>query len=143
MIVVGFDGSECARKALRWASEEARLRDTEAVALHGWQIARAAPLALREHGWSGYVPPMEEIQQAAQRHLEEQVADALPDELAVRVRCEAVPEHPVKLLVRASADAELLVVGSRGHGRARSLVLGSVSLACVHEAHCPVVVVRE
>jgi nucleotide-binding universal stress UspA family protein len=142
MIVVGFDGSACARKALQWASDEAALRDTELRVLHGWQIAQAAPLALRERGWRGFVPPMDELQRAAQEHLEQQVAAAVPGERGVRVTCEAAHEHPVKLLVAASKGAELLVVGSHGHGAALSLVLGSVSLACVQQAHCPVVVVR-
>jgi nucleotide-binding universal stress UspA family protein len=142
MIVVGYDGSECAERALRWAGEEARLRDTELCVLHGWQITQAASLALAGRGWSGYVPPMADLQKAAQEHLEQQVAAVLPAEPATRVQCRAEHEHPVKLLVGASANAELLVVGSRGHGAAVSLVLGSVSLACVHQARCPVVVVR-
>jgi nucleotide-binding universal stress UspA family protein len=141
MIVVGFDGSDCAERALRWASAEAQLRNTQLRVLHGWQILQMAPLALRAGGWAGYVPPMDELQRAAQDHLEQQVAAALPGERA-HVQCEAVHEHPVKLLVAASREAELLVVGSRGLGPARSLVLGSVSLACIHQAQCPVVVVR-
>jgi nucleotide-binding universal stress UspA family protein len=142
VIVVGFDGSECAEHALRWAGDEAALRDTELHVLHGWQIPRVASLAVGEHGWSGYVPPMAELQETARRRLEEQVSAVLPAEQVARARCDARNEHPVRLLVSASAGAELLVVGSRGHGPARSFVLGSVSLACVHHARCPVVVVR-
>jgi nucleotide-binding universal stress UspA family protein len=142
VIVVGFDGSEWAERALQWAGEEARLRDTELRVLHAWQITRTTPLALEGRGWSGYVPPMEELQRAAQQHLEKQVAAVLPAQPATRVQCQAAHDHPVKLLVAASHSAELLVVGSRGHGAAMRLVLGSVSLACVHQAHCPVVVVR-
>jgi len=142
MIVVGFDGSEWGARALLWAGEEARLRDTELRVMQAWQITQITPLALEGRGWSGYVPPMEELQRVAQQHLEKQVAAVLPAEPATRVQCQAAHEHPVKLLVAASKGAELLVVGSRGHGAAMSFVLGSVSLACVHQAHCPVVVFR-
>jgi nucleotide-binding universal stress UspA family protein len=142
VIVVGFDGSEGAEHALRWAGSEAAIRNTDLHVLYGWHIPQVVSLAFGERGWTGFVPPMEELQRTAQHHVERQVAAVLPPEQAARARCDARNEHPVRLLVSASTGAELLVVGSRGHSPARSLVLGSVSLACVHQAHCPVVVVR-
>lgn len=142
MIVVGFDGSRHSKHALGWASAEARLRDTGLRVLHAWKIPQILPLVTADRPRSGGVPPLAELRQTAQQRLQRQVADLLPNEDADRVRCEAVHGHAPKLLLAASADAELLVVGSRGLGTAAGLLLGSVSLACVHEAGCPVVIVR-
>lgn len=141
MIVVGFDGSPHGMAALHWAGAEARLRSCELRVLHGWHIPQVMELVGADRHGSGVVPAIDELQQVAQHQLEQQVAEALPEGAGL-VRCEAAHGDAVDLLLAASADAELLVVGTRGHGRAASMLLGSVSLACVHEASCPVVVVR-
>jgi nucleotide-binding universal stress UspA family protein len=140
-IVVGFDGSECSEIALRWAASEARLRSTALHVLQGWQIGHVIARANSSGRWKGIVPPIDELQRMAQDDLERQVTSAL-EEPPAEVICRAVEEHPVSLLVRASATAELLVVGSRGRGPALGMLLGSVSQRCVNEASCPVVVIR-
>jgi nucleotide-binding universal stress UspA family protein len=90
----------------------------------------------------GPVPQASELEVKARHRLEDDVAAVLPVERRSGIRCRAERNHPVTLLVEASADADLLVVGPRGQGRVASLVLGSVSLAAVHQAKCPVVVVQ-
>lgn len=85
---------------------------------------------------------MSELEKNAQQGLEDGVAAVLPARSRSGVRRRAVRGHPAATLREAAAEADLLVVGPRGHGRVASLVLGLVSLACVHEAKCPVVVVR-
>jgi len=76
----------------------------------------------------------------ARNAVEEAVA--AETDLSVPITTKVVSGHPSNVLVEASKDADLLVVGSRGHGRVRGMVLGSVSNHCTHHAHCPVVVVR-
>ena len=61
----------------------------------------------------------------------------------ITVRPRAVEGHPAHVLIEASRGAELLVVGSRGHGAFSGMVLGSVSQHCVTQAHCPVLVLRD
>jgi nucleotide-binding universal stress UspA family protein len=71
-----------------------------------------------------------------------QMIDDLGEEAAsLEVELDVLPGQPADVLVKASRDAQLLVVGPRGMGRLR-LLLGSVTLACLQQAHCPVVVVR-
>jgi nucleotide-binding universal stress UspA family protein len=143
VIVVGFDGSEPAVAALRWAAEEAALRGVELHVLRAWSLVGELSVALGGRDLVGPVPPVSELEANAQQRLEDEVAAVVPTERLPGVRRRAVRTHPVTMLVDASAAAELLVVGPRGHGRVAGLVLGSVSLACVHQAKCPVVVVRE
>jgi nucleotide-binding universal stress UspA family protein len=139
-IVVGVDGSDVSTEALGFAFEEASMRGVGLTALHAWQSAyfdapgRGAPVL-------GSVVA-EEFQASEMRVLAESISlwtEKLPSvSLAQRV----VHGDPVTTLVEASAGAELLVVGSRGRDGFRSLLLGSVSHAVLHHAHCPVTVVR-
>ena len=143
MIVVGFDGSDPAVAALRWAAAEAALRGVELQVVRAWSMVGELAAALEgRDDLAGPVPPTSELEAAAHRRLEDDVAGALPAELRAAVRCRAVCGHPVKVLLHAAEQAELLVVGPRGRGRVAELVLGSVSLACIHQASCPVVVVH-
>jgi nucleotide-binding universal stress UspA family protein len=140
MIVVGVDGSDHAAKALRWALDEARLRNTSVLALYAWTMpAPPAHLGM-------YPEPLQDAaayQEGAERMLEGIVAQAAPDTGGVALDHRAVPGSAAEELVRAAKDAELLVVGSRGHGGFSALLLGSVSQQCVQHAPCPVVVVRD
>jgi nucleotide-binding universal stress UspA family protein len=140
-IVVGVDGSAESVEALRWAIEEARLRKTAVRAVHVWQY----PLATTGDPFSGpgFDPlPIEpgELRELAATLLANVVGQATANPEAVEQ--ELVEGHPAETLVGAGKDAELLVVGSRGHGGFSGLLLGSVSQACAHHARCPVVVVR-
>jgi nucleotide-binding universal stress UspA family protein len=142
MIVVGFDGSMPSAAALRWAVDEAALRGVEVQVLRAWNLVDELSAALSGRDLAGPIPPVSELEKNAQQRLEDGVAAVLPAERRSGVRRRAVRGHPVATLLEAAAEADLLVVGPRGHGRVASLVLGSVSLACVHEAKCPAVVVR-
>jgi nucleotide-binding universal stress UspA family protein len=140
MIVVGVDGSEHAAKALRWALDEARLRDTDVLAVYAWTM----PAPPGHMGF--YAEPLQDpaiYQEGAERMLEGILDETAPETGGVRLDRRAVQGSPADELVRAAADAELLVVGSRGHGGFSSLLLGSVSQQCVQHATCPVVVVRD
>jgi nucleotide-binding universal stress UspA family protein len=134
-IVVGVDGSDCAREALEWAVTEARLRGDRVRAVHAWECPMTAGL------WGTASPevPIDELREAARATLEHAVE---PLENGVPIE-EVVVEGPAApALVAAAENADLLVVGSRGRGGFERLLLGSVSTQCVHRAHCPVVVVR-
>ncbi len=144
-ILVGVDGSPESKEALRWAVAEARLRGTDLRAVHVWQYPAwlAAPQPF--FGEPGVSVPA--VDAAKVRTLAEERLDGVVGEIAARaddVRIEQVllEGHPSGELIRAAASAELLVVGSRGHGGFGGLLLGSVSQACAHHAPCTVVIVR-
>ena len=134
MIVVGVDGSETGRRALEWALDEAALRSASLNLVHGIDLG----LSVAEPYGGGYM--LDQLQQSGQGALAEAAALAtargIPSETHLETGSAAYA------LIDASKGAALLVVGSRGHGGFVGLLLGSVSAACVHHAHCPVVVVR-
>jgi nucleotide-binding universal stress UspA family protein len=133
-IVVGVDGSACGQEALTWAIAEAAATQQPLVALAAWSW-------LDQPG--EFDPDFGEKDVKAM--AEAAVAKAL-DEVAagndVDIEVRTVNDHPGPALIDASSEASLLVVGSRGLGGFRGLLLGSVSNNAVHHAHCPVVVVR-
>jgi nucleotide-binding universal stress UspA family protein len=95
----------------------------------------------------GFVPPIEDgMSDSFRRAAENAVAatlDALADDAkGVRLEHEIIHGGATEVLVEAAKSAELLVVGSRGHGSFAGLLLGSVSQQCVQHAPCPVVIVR-
>lgn len=139
MIVVGVDGSEHAKEALRWALREAALRKSGVLALYGWTM----PAPPGRIGY--YAAPLQDpqpYQEGAETMLDSIVDEVAGDAGDVVIERSAVQGSPAEELVRASEGAELLVVGSRGLGGFSSLLLGSVSQQCAHHAHCPVVIVR-
>ena len=131
-VVVGVDGSEHSRRALAWALAEARLRGVGCVLVHAWDFGLAA---------SSPVP-------GDALHVLIDDANTILDRDLAYARSFGVPVTRILVygsaghaLIEASADALILVVGSRGRGGLVSALLGSVSSACVHHATCPVVVV--
>ncbi len=134
-VVVGVDGSPLSEQALAFGFEEASLRGVGLTALHAWDTHRAEPV----------VAPSTLADDAVAdetRAVAESIAgwrEKYPD---VDVRVVVVRQNAAAALVKASAGAELLVVGSRGRGGFKSLLLGSVSHAALHHAHCPITVVR-
>jgi nucleotide-binding universal stress UspA family protein len=136
-IVVGVDGSEESRAALLWACDEAELRRAELVALHAW-MPPIGPFAAQ--GITVPEADMRALEEESVRMFDEALAAAPARGKGIERRI--VDGLPAPALVAASKDAELLVVGSRGHGGFAGLLLGSVSYACAQRSHCPVAVVR-
>ncbi len=134
-IVVGFDGSAESESALAYAFEEARLRQSRLRAIYAWQ------LPIYDYAY-GIPYDTDDVGQAQQEFALAQLAAWQDKFRDVTVVTDAVCAHPVAALVEASARADLLVVGSRGHGAISAVVLGSVSRGVLHHAHCPVAVVR-
>ncbi len=134
-IVVGVDGSAASRRALRWAAEEARLRGAELQAVMAWEYEIFGALP-----GDAIALPEEDKGPKMQEHLEGIVRSELGDDTdGVEVR--PVYGSPSEALIEASASADLIVVGSRGMGGFKRLLLGSVSSQVVHHAHVPVVVI--
>lgn len=138
-MVVGVDGSAHSLKALRWAFEQASFTGLSLHVLHSWEIPPT---------WSMVEVPSYEPEvlirdygNAELRDTSEAMAGFRDDFPDVKVRQEVMKGSPVKALVKASEHAQLVVVGSRGLGGFRGLLLGSVSHAVVHKAACPVAVV--
>lgn len=135
-IVVGFDGSDGAQAALDWAVTEAERRQTPLIAVA--VVSRAVTLG------PDVAPMLGPVEQDRLRTMSEVARVAVEKAAAdrdVRTEVRAIAGAPAEELLNASADADLLVVGSRGHGGFSRLLLGSVSSQCVHHATCPVVVV--
>ena len=134
LIVVGVDGSELSLVALRTARRLADLLHCRVEAMTVWThpISLAAPVASAE--WSPRVD--------AEEALNEAVLQAFGDDVPEGLTKIAVSGQPVQVLVEASKDAEMLVVGSRGRGGFAGLLLGSVSSAAAAHAHCPVLIVH-
>jgi len=133
-IVAGVDGSEPARTALRWALRQARLTGAVLEAVIAWEypVFSVGQVLL----------PPDDPETIAGRTLDEAVRAALGPDPEAEVRQRVLAGHPARLLVEAAEGADLLVVGSRGHGTFAAALLGSVAQHCVQHAPCPVVVVR-
>jgi nucleotide-binding universal stress UspA family protein len=139
-IVVGIDGSRSGQQTLEWAVRQAVTGPAPLTVLTVHPVATSA--------WTGAPirypaedrPEEEKARQAAQQAADQAVSElgARPGQVTVR----AVSGLPARELIEASADADLIVVGSRGHGGFAGLPLGSVSSQVVSHAACPVVVVR-
>jgi nucleotide-binding universal stress UspA family protein len=131
-IVVGVDGSDGGRRALRWAVHEAAARGQTVQAVTAWRWDRAD----RTSGAS--VDPGEE-RARAERILHDELAAVSAGDVVIAA--EAVEGRAADVLCAASQNAHLLVLGSHGHGRTMRTVLGSVSEECVRRGPCPVVVI--
>jgi nucleotide-binding universal stress UspA family protein len=138
VIVVGVDGSPGSRKALTWAAAEAATHGSDLVVLNVWEhtlLPPAGSVSVSEH----YVP---EPSQRTADDLLQVIKEELGDEPPVLVQPRVKQGRPAKVLIEESAEADLLVVGPRGHGGFAGLVLGSVSQHVAAYAKCPVTVVR-
>jgi len=135
-IVVGVDGSPSSLKALRWAIRQAELAGAEVEAVTAW----AYPTG---YGWAPLGDGAVDFAGDAGKILAEALAEVSGIAPDVVIRPEVVEGHAAEVLVRASKGADLLAVGSRGHGGFTGMLLGSVSQHCVHHAACPVLVLRD
>jgi len=134
-IVVGVDGSGSSKAALRWAIRQAKLTNSSLDAVIVWQ----PPYVF---GFAALVDGVD-FEGIATRVLTQALAEASSLEPDVRIHPLVTEGDAAGELVCAAEGADLLVVGSRGHGGFSSAVLGSVSLHCVLHAHCPVLVLRD
>ncbi len=141
VIVVGFDGSESAQNALSWARDEAQQRNGEIRLVTAWSK-----------------PPMSWFPAVLETAAGEIVSQDSPQQIAERLQAEALKiassggaaatgqvvhsDSPASAIIDAAKDADLVIVGSRGHGGFRGLRLGSVSHQVISHAECPVLVVR-
>jgi nucleotide-binding universal stress UspA family protein len=136
-VVVGVDGSEGSIRALRFALEEARLRGVELRAVHAWHV----PPAIYGSGWVPTAVDLDECRKLAESSLAQSLAEAGAAGAGVAVTPALREGQPADVLCAEADRADLLVVGTRGLGGFRGLLLGSVSQQVVHHAPCPVVVV--
>lgn len=136
-IVVGVDGSAISEPATGFAFEEAALREARLRMIHVWSHPASR--------WPGDMQPLVHDPQiiAAEelRSVETSQARWREKYPGVEVISEVVHGHPAPILAGASARADLLVVGTRGRGGFTGLLLGSVSHALLHQAHCPLAVI--
>ena len=129
-VIVGVDGSENARKAVRWAAREAKLRGMKLELVSAWEIL----IYSYAYGY-GFGPAISEemmksLTERAEGHLAEALDEARAEAREVQIETIAVEGQPAKVLVEVAKGADLLVVGSRGLGGFRELLLGSVSQQC-------------
>lgn len=142
-IVVGVDGSDGSLASVHWAVAEARLRGVGVHLVMAWQqpqfygAANDLVLGMDPSGDTGTI-----LADAAEIELDRFGAEAGQGQASV-ISWEAVEGHPAEVLVQASQDAAMLVVGSRGHGGFVGALLGSVSQQVVAHARCPVVVIPD
>ena len=135
-VIVGVDGSPHSDRALSWACRRAENCGDTVRAVCAWRLGDSG------EDWSPQPGVKLEGQRYAEQILREAVERVRSDHPAAKVETTVVEGHPGQVLVDMSADADLLVVGSRGRGGVSGLLLGSVSRQCTHHAHCPVTVVR-
>jgi nucleotide-binding universal stress UspA family protein len=141
VIVVGVDNSDGAKAALRFALEEARLRRASLRAVHAWRFA-----SIGAPGVEAGAPPLfgvelADLQRSVEASFEASLREAIPDPGGIDVERRIVEGTAAAALVEESRGADLLVVGSRGLGGFRGLLLGSVGQQVAHHAACPVVIV--
>jgi nucleotide-binding universal stress UspA family protein len=141
-IIVGVDGSDRSRDALRWAVDEAKLRQDRVLAVHAWEPPVLPSVDIPPAPDPPvYLPELiAHVQEGAEALVERVVAEVAHD--GVEVEPTAIEGAAAAVLVEAAADADLLVVGSRGRGGLAGLLLGSISQQVVQHAPCPVVVHR-
>jgi nucleotide-binding universal stress UspA family protein len=138
-IVVGVDGSPSSRAALRWAVRQAVLTDGMVDAITACHV----PVTPMGYAWAPVsMDEADNLEEDARKALDGIIGDEVEPADRHRVTARVGNGHPADVLLEAAADADLLVVGSRGHGGFADALLGSVGQYCVHHAHCPVLIMR-
>jgi nucleotide-binding universal stress UspA family protein len=136
-IVVGVDGSDGSVSALRFAVEEARVRSAELRVVNAWHV----PPAVYGADWTSAGVDIDEFRKLGEKELMESVEEAGAGKAGVHVTPILREGQPADVLLEESKGAELLVVGTRGVGGFKGLLLGSVSQQVAQHAECPIVVV--
>jgi nucleotide-binding universal stress UspA family protein len=134
-IVVGVDGSEGSKSALRWAAQQAGFTGAALEAVITWEYPTF-------YGWVPAYPDDLDLALLAERALAGALDEVFGSDRPAWLRTRVIEGHPGQVLVEASAGAELLVVGSRGYGGFADALLGSVSTYCVHHARGPITIIR-
>ncbi|MEU1283505.1 universal stress protein [Kitasatospora sp. NPDC005856] len=134
-VVVGVDGSPSSYAALRWAARHATLIGGVVDAIGAWEPPS-------HFGWSAPVVDTTFDRELAERRFADELHTVLGENCRAEVRQTMVMGDPAEALLDAARGAELLVVGSHGHGGFTRTLLGSVSIHCAQHADCPVVIVR-
>ena len=134
-IVVGIDGSPPSLDAMFWAARQAELTQASLDIVMAWEWPTS-------YGWTIPVPDAFDPEEDVRRALESNVELLRPKHRDLQVNARVQHGHPAPILVAASKGADLLVVGSRGHGEFVGMLIGSVSEYCATNAHCPVLVHR-
>jgi nucleotide-binding universal stress UspA family protein len=147
-IVVGVDGSSSSKSAVRWAAHEARMRNVPLTLVHivvtpSWG---PAPWLLSEAPLP--VPAEEDsaLEEEGQKIIAEAIRiakDSTQDDTHTEIKSELYFSVPVSVLVNLSKQAQMAVVGCRGHNTLSRVLLGSVSNGLLHHAHCPVAVIHD
>ncbi len=135
-IIAGVDGSDSSIEALEWAARQAEMTGSRLEVIITWDWPTT-------YGWAVPLPPDYSPAAEAEKVLGNAVDGVRKNHPELGLAPRLVEGHPAPVLVEASRSADLLVVGSRGHGEFVGMLLGSVSEHCVTYAHCPVVVFRE
>ena len=134
-VIVGVDGSDGSRHALRWAAAEADQWGVPLVAVWAWEFS---PLIVATEAPTD----IEELSKAVAQRLHTTLVEELGEEGADRVDPMVVEDAPVRALLDTATAADLIVVGSRGYGSIKGALLGSVSQQVVHYSPCPVTIVH-
>jgi len=138
-IVVGVDGSPGARRAVAWAAREAEHWGATLIAIHAWSVpVMAAPTGLAP---MPIVPDVEDLAGPARAVLDDALAEVRTTHPGVTIEPRVVEGAAADVLLHAAEGADLLVVGSQGHGAVIGMLLGSVSQHLSHHATCPLVLV--
>jgi nucleotide-binding universal stress UspA family protein len=140
-IVVGVDGSRSSRLALRWAVRQAGLTGGIVDAVMAYQV----PAGVSGYAWGPGpvgVDDTAEREADARKALDAMLSEEIKPDDSHRVIARVIYGHPAEVLLNAAAGADLLVVGSRGHGAFAEALLGSVSQHCAHHAQSPVLIIR-
>jgi nucleotide-binding universal stress UspA family protein len=139
-IVVAVDGSSSSRTALDWAVRQAELTGAILEAVIVWRY----PASAGTYGWAPVSMQDQDtdFRELAEKTLTDAINAAVDPASDIIVRPRVAQGNPAQVLLDVAKDADLLVVGSRGHGGLAGALLGSVSQHCVHHARCPVVVVH-
>ncbi|WP_332662297.1 universal stress protein [Aeromicrobium sp.] len=136
-VLVAHDGSAQAEAAVRTAARLAAALGQPVTAVRAWNVSTAPRPSTAA---PGYMPPFEDFEAATLAALEEDLAPIRSENPGVTITAAVVHGSPAAKLIDASDRADLIVVGSRGHGGFTGLLLGSVSEQVVRHATCPVVV---
>ena len=137
-IVVGVDGSPSSKAALAWAVRQAELTGATVEAVSVWHY----PFMMGGFAWAPAAEGEVDFETISAKVLSDAVAETVDPATAVKISTTVREGNAAQVLLEAADGADLLVVGSRGHGGFTGALLGSVSQHCAYHAPCPIVIIR-